>query len=165
MYECKIAPSPIKQLSPCCLWGQNNLTLIATPHEEGLNIYWLTSTLPWTIHKLNAHICPHAHSLLLTSRRAILGNHSYRLSTSPILLPFPSLSLARFTPAFPYKWCGPSQPLQDPHDPDSFTMKKEAVHSSKMPENYMTQKNVRLSRTDQQTPGLLSLFKEFKLMK
>ena len=110
MYECKIAPSPSKQLSPCCLWGQNNLTLIATPHEEGLNTYWLTCMLPWTIHKLNALICPRAHSLLLTSRRAILGNHSYRLNTSPILLPLPSLSLARFTSAFPYKWCSPFFP-------------------------------------------------------
>lgn len=41
-----------------------------------------------------------------------------------------------------------SQPLQDPHDPDSFTMKNEAVPSSKIPENYTTQKIVRLSQTD-----------------
>lgn len=169
VYECKIAPSPSKSLSPCCLRGQNNLTLIATPHEEGLDIYWLTCTLPSTIHKLNAHICPCAQSLLLTSRRAILGNHSYRLSTSPILLPLPSLSLARFTLTFSYNWCSPFFPTTPGSTWSRFIHHEEwgstFLQNARKLIYYMTQKIVRLSRTDQQISGLLSLFKEFKLIK
>jgi hypothetical protein len=88
VHVCETAPSSSEQFSPGCLWGRNSLTPTATPNKQGLNIYWLTCTLPWTSHKLTAHIRPCAHSLLMTSRRAILGNHSYRFSTSPILTPF-----------------------------------------------------------------------------
>jgi hypothetical protein len=169
VYKCKIAPSRSKQLSSGCLQGQNNLTLTGTPHKKGLNIYWLTCTLPRIIHKLNAHIYPRAHSLLLTSRRAILGNHSYRLSTSPVLLPLPSLSLARFTPTFPYNWCSPFFPATPGSTWSRFSHHEDwgstFLKNARKLVYYTTQKIVRLSRTDQQTPGLFSTFKKCKLMK
>jgi hypothetical protein len=39
VHERKIAPSSSEQLLPGCLWGQNNLTPIAIPNKQGLNIY------------------------------------------------------------------------------------------------------------------------------
>lgn len=140
---------------------------IATPYKEGLNIYWLPRTLPWIIHKLTAHVStckfptadPRKPFLEITPTGSVLA-----LSCSPSHLShWPDLfQLSHITDSVLS-----SQPLQDTHEPDSVTMKNEAVHSSKMPENSSTtqHKNFKMSWTDQQTPGLLSLLKECKLMK
>jgi hypothetical protein len=137
VHECETAPSSSEQFSPGCPWGLNSLT--PNSHTKQTRSQYILTDLHINIDQSQAHIRPRAHSLLMTSRRAILGNHSYRFSTSPILTPFhlyhwpDLLQLSHITDAVLS-----SQPLQDPHGPDSVTTKTEAVHFSKIPKNLST---------------------------